>query len=132
MEHDIELQLEKELAQLLHPEARLSYDENGNYWYMNHATKPMPNFLGYVPKWARDNAASFELMNQQRCFPIGLQGGVAVMDAYGEDRIAEEMYNDYATGMTEENTNLHAARMVILRASIYKQKLLLTSKKKGG
>lgn len=135
MENDIELQLEKQLGEMLHPEAIFSYDENGDYWYMNHISLPLPNFLGYVPKWARNNGDSFELMVQLKCFPILLSGGVAVMDGLGEQRIAEEMFNDHGgsnfdVGTDEEKSRMKATRIVILRAAIHKQTELNRKKRR--
>lgn len=55
------LEAEKRLAELLQPDCAVSYKDAG-YFQWNRKHKPMPNFVGFVPQWCRDNAAAFALM----------------------------------------------------------------------
>ena len=65
-----EIELEWILASLMYPNFSISYDENGHYWKMNDRRINGPNFMGFVPKWLRDDAAAFQLMVHEGLYPF--------------------------------------------------------------
>lgn len=120
-EQSEELQLELELANLLWPDYTKTYNENGDYWYMNDASKPLPNFKGYVPKWTRDNAACLRLMCEHREWPQQLVGGIG-FGRRDEDYISCEMYDEIEQHdfMSDEEHRLHVLRIAAVRAVIHR------------
>lgn len=125
-EQSRELQLELELANLLWPDFQKTYDENGNYWYMNDVRVPLPNFKGYVPKWTRDNDACMRLMSEHRTWPQQLVGGIAIdfADYSGTEPVASVMYEEVERHeyVNEEDHRLHCARLAVVQGVINKTK----------
>lgn len=119
-EQSEELQFELELANLLWPDYQKTYDENGDYWYMNDTRIPMPNFKGYVPKWTRDNDACLRLMCEYKQWPTQLVGGIG-FGPRDEDFISCEMYSEIERPewRTEEEHKLHVLRIAAVRAVIH-------------
>lgn len=125
-EQSHELQLELELANLLWPDFQKSYNENGDYWYMNDVRVPGANFKGYVPKWTRDNDACLRLMSEHRTWPQQLVGGIAIDfdDHTSREPVACVMYEEVEQPeyVNDEEHRLHCARLAVVQGVINKTK----------
>lgn len=120
MEQSNELRLELELANLMWPDYHKTYNENGDYWYMNDRRSEGPNFKGYVPKWTRDNDACLRLMCEHRLWPTQLIGGIG-FKSVDDDLISCEMYDEIPRPdwRSVEDHRLHVLRIAAVLAVIH-------------
>lgn len=113
------LALEKELAELLHPDCVVSLDENSGCWKLHYRDMPRPNFNGFVPRWCRDWAD---------CGPLIAEYGIGVNPRARRARVIAWDSTCYDVGdeLTEWDSDHPdkdtAVRFAIVRAAIEKLK----------
>lgn len=104
------LEYERELASLMYPDFTISFHKGKKRWRkIDPAGKVQPE---EIPAWTRSNYAAFSLMQQEKCYPTRIVGGLSVEDVYCERRLVVEHFEDY--GGDHDLT----ARVVIVRGCI--------------